>query len=213
LRSAEAAEMHSPSNYNKITKFLAASSAPSFIQSLDRIRKFKNPDVPSTLMKCAPDYCSIYVIAKGKSVNVRLAKCSVTTAVTGADISLESSDSFRYTRRGSRGHLPPATPDASRRSIDGRMVPELTTRPPFRERSLPSHFADGSSRSTRRSNSHDSLGSDLDFSQSSRFSNVDCFVDNLDMSALVAGTPGLEPMSPSAGVSSTAVVFVVLCFT
>jgi len=154
-------------------------------------------------MKTAPDYCNIYVIAKGKSVNVRLAKCGV-PVVTGADISLENSDSFssRYTRRGSRGHLPPATPDATRRSIDCRIVPELTTRPPFRERSLPSpRYGDGSVRSTRRSNSHDSLGSELDFSQSARFSTVD-FVDNLDTPTNFAGSSGLEPMSPSAGVSS-----------
>nr|CAB3473366.1 unnamed protein product [Digitaria exilis] len=106
-------------------------------------KKFKNADVPSTLMKCAPDYCNIYVVAKGKSVNVRLAKCGVPNA--GADISPDT-DSLRgaslYMRRGSRGYLPPATPpDTSRRSVDSRStttLPELTTRPPFRERSLPS---------------------------------------------------------------------------
>ncbi|TVU34228.1 hypothetical protein EJB05_16059 [Eragrostis curvula] len=161
-------------------------------------KKFKNADVPSVLMKCAPDYCNIYVVAKGKSVNVRLAKCGV--PVTG-DISLDSSESLKYSRRGSRGHLPPATPDASsRRSIDSRIVPELTTRPPFRERSLPKlgKLDDGSSSSrsaSRRSNSHDSLCSDLDFSQSGRFSVGDCFADNLaDLSAALAS---LEPMSPS----------------
>ncbi|GJM94086.1 hypothetical protein PR202_ga10700 [Eleusine coracana subsp. coracana] len=146
-------------------------------------KKFKNPDVPSTLMKSAPDYCNIYVVAKGKSVNVRLAKCGVD--------SLDHSDSFRYTRRGSRGgHLPPATPDATRRSIDSRLVPELTTRPPFRERSLPSSHHDGgsSNRTTRRSNSHDSL----DFTQSARFS-----VDNL-VDTMISGG-GAEPMSPSTG--------------
>ncbi|ONM40792.1 Protein kinase protein with adenine nucleotide alpha hydrolase-like domain [Zea mays] len=106
-------------------------------------KKFKNADVPSTLMKCAPDYCNIYVVAKGKSVNVRLAKCGVPPMHGGAD-SPSDTDSVResglYIRRGSRGHghLPPVMPDA-RRSMDGRStLPELTTRPPFRERSLPS---------------------------------------------------------------------------
>ncbi|XP_065850876.1 U-box domain-containing protein 52 isoform X2 [Euphorbia lathyris] len=37
-------------------------------------RKFKNPDVPSSLIKSAPDFCSIYVISKGKIVSVRTAQ-------------------------------------------------------------------------------------------------------------------------------------------
>ncbi|ONK80897.1 uncharacterized protein A4U43_C01F22960 [Asparagus officinalis] len=37
-------------------------------------RKFKNPDVPSTLTKTAPDFCAVYVIYKGKPITVRSAK-------------------------------------------------------------------------------------------------------------------------------------------
>uniref|UniRef100_K3XSR4 RING-type E3 ubiquitin transferase n=1 Tax=Setaria italica TaxID=4555 RepID=K3XSR4_SETIT len=167
-------------------------------------KKFKNADVPSTLMKCAPDYCNIYVVAKGKSVNVRLAKCGV-PAVTGTDV-LPDNESLRgavglYSRRGSRGLLPPAMPDA-RRSVDSRStLPELTSRPPFRERSLPSSakhvmpagkdYSDASSRSTR----HESLA-ELDFGQSTRFSSID-FSENLDMSTTLAASPGGEPMSPA----------------
>ncbi|ONM40745.1 Protein kinase protein with adenine nucleotide alpha hydrolase-like domain [Zea mays] len=158
-------------------------------------KKFKNADVPSTLMKCAPDYCNIYVVAKGKSVNVRLAKCGVPPMHGGAD-SPSDTDSVResglYIRRGSRGHghLPPVMPDA-RRSMDGRStLPELTTRPPFRERSLPSSatknvvvlpgkdYSEAPSRSAR----HDSFGGDLDFGPSTRFSSMD-FGDNLDLTA------------------------------
>ncbi|ONM40780.1 Protein kinase protein with adenine nucleotide alpha hydrolase-like domain [Zea mays] len=167
-------------------------------------KKFKNADVPSTLMKCAPDYCNIYVVAKGKSVNVRLAKCGVPPMHGGAD-SPSDTDSVResglYIRRGSRGHghLPPVMPDA-RRSMDGRStLPELTTRPPFRERSLPSSatknvvvlpgkdYSEAPSRSAR----HDSFGGDLDFGPSTRFSSMD-FGDNLDLTA----SPAREPMSP-----------------
>ncbi|ONM40767.1 Protein kinase protein with adenine nucleotide alpha hydrolase-like domain [Zea mays] len=170
-------------------------------------KKFKNADVPSTLMKCAPDYCNIYVVAKGKSVNVRLAKCGVPPMHGGAD-SPSDTDSVResglYIRRGSRGHghLPPVMPDA-RRSMDGRStLPELTTRPPFRERSLPSSatknvvvlpgkdYSEAPSRSAR----HDSFGGDLDFGPSTRFSSMD-FGDNLDLTA----SPAREPMSPATG--------------
>ncbi|AQK96194.1 lycopene epsilon cyclase1 [Zea mays] len=166
-------------------------------------KKFKNADVPSTLMKCAPDYCNIYVVAKGKSVNVRLAKCGVPPMHTGADIASDT-DSLResvlYMRRGSRGHLPRVTPDAWR-SIDGRTPPELSTRPLFRERLLSSSATtknfvvlpgkdnfETSSRSAR----HDSLGGDLDFGPSTRFSYID-LGENLDMSTTL---PALEPMSP-----------------
>ncbi|KAL5226234.1 hypothetical protein ABZP36_014499 [Zizania latifolia] len=186
---------------NKIQSIaLGASNRNAFT------KKFRNADVPSSLMKGAPDYCNIYVVAKGKSVNVRLAKCGEPTAGEGG----YEGDSIRsvgpYTRRSSRGKLPPATPEAARRSVDSR---ELTTRPPFRERSLPtsstkpvllsgrtaSDGVDGSYRSTRRSLSNDSLGGDLDFGQSTRFSSMD-FCDNFEASSLAAGAGPLEPNSP-----------------
>ncbi|KAG8643291.1 hypothetical protein MANES_11G023400v8 [Manihot esculenta] len=38
------------------------------------MRKFKNADVPSTLLKIAPESCAVYVIAKGKVQTFRLAR-------------------------------------------------------------------------------------------------------------------------------------------
>lgn len=168
-------------------------------------------------MKCAPDYCNIYVVAKGKSVNVRLAKCGVPPVHGGGDFCSDT-DSLRgsglFMRRGSRGHghLPPVMPDAARRSVDSRTLPELTTRPPFRERSLTSSaaknavvlagkdYSDTSSRSSR----HDSFGDDLDFGSSTRLSSMD-FGDNLDLSTTLTASPGREPMSPATGVSDSCV--------
>ncbi|XP_057977136.1 U-box domain-containing protein 35-like [Malania oleifera] len=40
-------------------------------------RKFKPPDVPSSLIKSVPDFCSVYVISKGKVQTVRPATRSV----------------------------------------------------------------------------------------------------------------------------------------
>ncbi|XP_020536636.1 U-box domain-containing protein 52 isoform X2 [Jatropha curcas] len=37
-------------------------------------RKFKNQDVPTSLVKSAPDFCSVYVISKGKIVSARTAQ-------------------------------------------------------------------------------------------------------------------------------------------
>ncbi|KAG8044926.1 hypothetical protein GUJ93_ZPchr0008g14043 [Zizania palustris] len=178
---------------NKIQSIaLGASNRNAFT------KKFKNADVPSSLMKSAPDYCNIYVVAKGKSVNVRLARCGVPAAGEGC----YEWDSIRsvgpYTRGSSRGKLPPPSPEA-----------ELTTRTPLRERSLPawttkpvllsgrtaSDGFDGSYRSMRRSLSNDFLGGDLDFSQTMQFSSMD-FCDNFDASSLAASASPQEPNSP-----------------
>ncbi|KAL6881990.1 hypothetical protein ACP4OV_011462 [Aristida adscensionis] len=167
---------------------LGASSRNAFT------KKFKNADVPSHLMKGAPDFCNIYVVAKGKSVNVRMAKCSLADFGSDAD----SLRAATYSRRGSRGYLPPPTPDG-RPSIDGRYVPELTTRPPFRERSLPAsltkpcNFSDAASRCN-------SAGGDLDFGSGMRFPSMD-FGENLDMSATNINSPAREPMSPGGAQS------------
>ncbi|OAY26885.1 U-box domain-containing protein 35 isoform X2 [Manihot esculenta] len=37
-------------------------------------RKFKNQDVPTSLIKAAPDFCSVYVISKGKIMSVKTAQ-------------------------------------------------------------------------------------------------------------------------------------------
>ncbi|KAK3000369.1 hypothetical protein RJ639_020410, partial [Escallonia herrerae] len=40
-------------------------------------RRFKNPDVPSSVSKAAPEFCSVYVISKGKLSSVQSAKVPV----------------------------------------------------------------------------------------------------------------------------------------
>ncbi|KAF3968335.1 hypothetical protein CMV_007761 [Castanea mollissima] len=39
------------------------------------MRRFKSSSIPSTVLKGAPDFCSIYVISKGKVSSVRNASC------------------------------------------------------------------------------------------------------------------------------------------
>ncbi|KAF8389484.1 hypothetical protein HHK36_026179 [Tetracentron sinense] len=46
---------------------LGASSHNSFV------RRFKNTDVPSSVSKAAPDFCTVYVISKGKATSTRTA--------------------------------------------------------------------------------------------------------------------------------------------
>ncbi|KAM0864215.1 hypothetical protein ACQ4PT_044072 [Festuca glaucescens] len=183
---------------NKIQSIaLGASNRNAFT------KKWKNPDVPSSLMKGAPDYCNIYVVAKGKPVNVRLAKCGV--PADDSDFGLGT-----YSRRSSRGQLPPVMPESvscSRRSVDRNFGPELTTRPPFRERSLPASVTkpyllsgridstDGSYRNSLRTNSHDPSNSsaDPDFGQAVHFSSMD-FGENIDALSLSPRDSG-SPLS------------------
>lgn len=181
---------------NKIQSIaLGASNRNAFT------KKWKNPDVPSSLMKGAPDYCNIYVVAKGKPVNVRLAKCGV--PADDSDFVFAT-----YSRRSSRSQLPPMMPlmmpesiSCSRRSIDR---PELTTRPPFRERSLqasatkPLLLSGRIDSSTLRSNSHDPSSLDPDFAQAMHFSSMD-FGENLDALSLSPRESG----SPLPAVSSS----------
>ena len=172
---------------NKIQSIaLGASNRNAFT------KKWKNPDVPSSLMKGAPDYCNIYVVAKGKPVNVRLAKCGV--PADDSDFLLAT-----YSRRSSRSQLPPVLPDflsSSRRSIDR---PELTTRPPFRERPLqasatkPHLLSARIDSTTLRSNSHDPSSLDPDFAQAVHFSSMD-FGENVDALPLSPREPG-SPLS------------------
>ena len=37
------------------------------------LRKFKGPDVPTSVIKIAPEFCSVYVISKGKIISARAA--------------------------------------------------------------------------------------------------------------------------------------------
>ena len=42
--------------------------------SFPSCRKFRNPDVPTCLLKSAPEFCAVYVISKGKPMTIRSAK-------------------------------------------------------------------------------------------------------------------------------------------
>ncbi|XP_028553472.1 U-box domain-containing protein 51-like [Dendrobium catenatum] len=54
---------------NKVHNVVVGASSRNAIT-----RKFKNPDVPSNVAKSAPDFCTVYVISKGKQVSVRSAR-------------------------------------------------------------------------------------------------------------------------------------------
>ncbi|XP_066325283.1 U-box domain-containing protein 35-like [Miscanthus floridulus] len=54
---------------NAITDIVVGASTKNTF-----IRRFRNPDVPTCLMKMAPDYCTVHVIHKAKAIQVKAAK-------------------------------------------------------------------------------------------------------------------------------------------
>ncbi|XP_020581904.1 U-box domain-containing protein 52-like [Phalaenopsis equestris] len=106
-------------------------------------RKFRNPDVPSNVAKSAPDFCTVYVISKGKQVTVRSAKSHAPTnptpqrqtplvTVAGSNYN-DSDDSVKtpFVRGNWRGMIPP--PHIPERCSFEKI--ELT-RPSTKERAL-----------------------------------------------------------------------------
>uniref|UniRef100_A0A0D9VDU1 RING-type E3 ubiquitin transferase n=1 Tax=Leersia perrieri TaxID=77586 RepID=A0A0D9VDU1_9ORYZ len=100
------------------------------------IRKFRNPDVPTCLMKMVPDYCTVHVIHKGKTIQVKAAKAPAPfTTLPPKQYSQSSIDSDGYAR--SRGDWKKisnqSSPKANRPSVD--RLPGIA-KAPTRERPL-----------------------------------------------------------------------------
>ncbi|KAI0515507.1 hypothetical protein KFK09_008172 [Dendrobium nobile] len=104
-------------------------------------RKFKNADVPSNVAKSAPDFCTVYVISKGRQVSVRSAKSSAPANPTpprqaqpltvAPSNHLGSDDSIKapFVRGNWRGTVPPPQ-IPERRSFEKNEL----MKPPTRER-------------------------------------------------------------------------------
>ncbi|KAK1258545.1 U-box domain-containing protein 52 [Acorus gramineus] len=152
-------------------------------------RKLRNHDIPGCLMRAAPDFCTVYVISKGKAPTVRSARAAPSpppnsgppwqpTALPHShhfpdDIGHE--DSVRRFRtpfgRGPR-RSPALVPSVERRSMERN---NDYTRTPGRERPLSNARAVHNNvlfddlehpppvRPTRSSLSHDSFPDDIDF--------------------------------------------------
>lgn len=62
---------------NCINNFVVGASTRSALA-----RKFKGPDVPTSIIKTAPEFCSVYVISKGKIISARAALRPVANTAT-----------------------------------------------------------------------------------------------------------------------------------
>ncbi|KQJ94036.1 hypothetical protein BRADI_3g08127v3 [Brachypodium distachyon] len=100
------------------------------------IRRFRNPDVPTCLMKMAPDYCTVHVIHKGKAIQVKAAKgpAPFTTLPPkqNSQPNIES-DPFARSSRDWRKFSQPSSPKSNRSSVD-RNRPSVERNRPSVER-------------------------------------------------------------------------------
>ncbi|OAY64055.1 U-box domain-containing protein 52 [Ananas comosus] len=180
-------------------------------------RKFRNPDVPTCLMKSAPEYCAVYVIYKGKAITVRAAKGPApANGIPPRQFPVPESPhrlpdqgegSVRYKSRiknpfskGSwRGHIPPSQrSDRSLEAFHGHIKTPSRDRPLSTAKTAPSdallEYLDSSVRPPRSSFSRDS-SDEIDLTKSMDFQAMD-FGHLTDPSSA-------SPESPSsAGVST-----------
>ncbi|MQL94239.1 hypothetical protein Taro_026890 [Colocasia esculenta] len=188
-------------NANQISNIVVGASNRNAIT-----RKFRNPDVASNLTKFAPEFCTVYVISKGKPVSVRSAKTQLTHAPAAAPRQpsipasprlafgggMDAEDTVRGTsssRGGWRGPFPPSP--ATAHAPEGRSFernPDYM-RTPGRDRPLSTaktapnsgthESMEGSFRSGRSSNSRgDSFTEDLDFHGSVGYQSGDFGADS-----------------------------------
>ncbi|KAK8505259.1 hypothetical protein V6N12_067229 [Hibiscus sabdariffa] len=168
---------------NLISNIVLGASTRSAISSYLSYKKIKS-DIPTTLIKSAPDFCSVYVISKGKIVSVRAAQRHVSNTVAppkaplGMPLQIPSdlSDDDGYRGQNTRGVPGNAGPE--------RLSFENSSRVPTRDRprSSPGNMSfdigavQGPSRSPSR---QDSFSSDIDFAGISMGS-VDISDQNLE---------------------------------
>ncbi|XWS70225.1 hypothetical protein CRYUN_Cryun03dG0030200 [Craigia yunnanensis] len=165
-------------------------------------RKYKN-DIPTSLVKTAPEFCSVYVISKGKILTVRKAQRAVSNtaippkAPSGIPPQIPVDQIEDDGNRGqyTRGALRNAGPD--RHSLDNPSKVPIRDRD--RYRSSPANLSlDGIDLAIqgRSSISNDSLSSDSDFPTKFALGSMDISGQNLDFS-VVSSTPS-EPLPQSS---------------
>uniref|UniRef100_A0A7N0TWN6 RING-type E3 ubiquitin transferase n=1 Tax=Kalanchoe fedtschenkoi TaxID=63787 RepID=A0A7N0TWN6_KALFE len=133
-------------NINNISNIVVGASTRNAL-----MKKFKNPDVATSLTKSAPDFCTVYVIAKGKVQSSRLA----TQPITPSALSLEfSSQTPKYVTdnleiESNRSSAPIWGSETSGRSIESLM--NLNSRDKFSNSRISMEYPDPYERTMKSS--------------------------------------------------------------
>lgn len=192
-------------NINCINNIVVGTSTRNAIT-----RKFRNHDVPTSLTKSAPEFCSVYVIAKGKVMSVRSAQRPVANRATPPrrpsphglqrhfspnqseyDNAARANSEGRGARRsaGSRKTSPEKGSDQMR--LGARERPQSSGR---NSANLSMDSIDISIRGPRSSTSRDSMSDDFDLMDPLTFGSVD--MSNLEFS--VGSDGSREPTTPTS---------------
>ncbi|KAK8566711.1 hypothetical protein V6N13_002403 [Hibiscus sabdariffa] len=183
-------------NRNLINSLVMGASTRSSLS-----RKSKH-EIPATLIKSAPEFCSVYVISKGKVLTMRTAQRPVSNTATPPKvpsgmpphIPLDHFDEDVSRRHFGKGELRNGGPD--RLSVDNS--PKLLMRDRDRQKSSPMNLSfdfDAAMRAGQPSSSQDNFFIDADFSNKLSIGSVDFTDQNLDFS-MVSNTPtGQVPQS------------------
>ncbi|KAK1616078.1 hypothetical protein QYE76_021595 [Lolium multiflorum] len=158
------------------------------------IRRFRNPDVPTCLIKMAPDYCTVHVIHKGKAIQVKAAKGPAPfTTLPPKQTSQPNieSDAFARSSRDWRKFSNPSSPRTSRTSVDRLSA---YAKAPTRDRHLLSgrqapqkDFDDYIDfiAPPRPSVTRSSFSDDVDFPMSMELNSMD-YADSMELSSYVS---------------------------
>ncbi|GMJ07607.1 hypothetical protein like AT5G12000 [Hibiscus trionum] len=182
---------------NLINNIVLGATTRSAISSYLSYKKTKS-DTPTTLIKSAPEFCSVYVISKGKVVSVRTAQRPVSNTAappkaplgTPAQFPSDLMDDDGYRGQSMRGVSGNSGPE--RQSFDNSSRVLTRDRP----RSSPSNMSFDIDKVRGPSTSRqDSLSSDTDFPRIS-LGSVDISDQDLDFD--VGSSSHLEPFQQSS---------------
>ncbi|XP_022750073.1 U-box domain-containing protein 52-like [Durio zibethinus] len=185
---------------NSIVLGAAIKTSRSGISSYLSYRKSKN-DIPTSLIKTAPEFCSVYVISKGKILTVRTAQRPVSNTATPPkvpsgmrlQIPLDQVEDAGNRGQYTRGALKNA--GSERLSLDNPLKVPLRDRD--RNRSSPANLSLDIDLAIQGQSSSNqvSLSNDSDFLEKLPLGSMDISEQNLDFS-MVSSTP-LEPLPKS----------------
>ncbi|XVE70882.1 hypothetical protein DITRI_Ditri10aG0105900 [Diplodiscus trichospermus] len=184
---------------NLINNIVLGAATRNGLSSYLSYRKFKN-DIPTNVTKTAPEFCSVYVISKGKLLTVRKAQRTISNTATppkapsGMPPQIPQNQIEDDGNRGqhARGSLRNA--GSERLSLDNPS--KIPIRDRDRYRSSPANLSlDTIDFQGRPSISNDSLSGDSDFPAKLALGSMDISGQNLDFSVVSSTPPESLPLS------------------
>ncbi|XWS72425.1 hypothetical protein CRYUN_Cryun02cG0038400 [Craigia yunnanensis] len=165
-------------------------------------RKFKN-EIPTSLIKTAPEFCSVYVISKGKILTVRKAQRTVSNTATPPKAPSGIPPQIPLDQIEDDGNRRQHTREALRNAGSEILSLDNPSKVPIRDRDRHRSSPANLSLDTidlaiqgQSSTSNDYLSSDSDFPKKLALGSMDISGQNLDFS-VVSSTPS-EPLAQSS---------------